>query len=88
MVDNICLASIQDIAAMKLSAITSRGAKKDYIDLFFLLDSYTLPQLFDFYKVKFPDGSDFLVVKSLTYFNDAEIEPMPKMLRTVNLGRC
>lgn len=83
-IDTIRLASIQDIAAMKLSAITSRGAKKDYIDLYFLLDIYTLSEMFDFYRLKFPDGSDFLVVKSLTYFNDADIEPMPKMLKPVN----
>ncbi|NEN23527.1 nucleotidyl transferase AbiEii/AbiGii toxin family protein [Cryomorpha ignava] len=82
-VDNIRLASIEDIAAMKLSAITSRGAKKDFIDLFFLLKTLSLAQMFEYYYSKFPDGSDFLVAKSLTYFNDADIEPMPKMLKPV-----
>lgn len=83
-VDNLKLASIQDIAAMKLSAITGRGSRKDFIDLYFILQQFTLPQIFDFYKSKFPDGTDFLVFKSLTYFDDAEIEPMPKMLKQVN----
>ncbi len=31
----------------------------------------------------FPDGSDFLVYKSLLYFEDAEIEPMPKMIQPI-----
>ena len=82
--DNIKLASIQDIAAMKLSAITGSGLRKDFIDLFFLLHRFTLPQLFDFYHSKFPDGSDLLVYRSLTYFDDAEIEPMPKMINPID----
>lgn len=83
-IDNLNLASIQDIAAMKLSAITGRGSRKNFIDLYFILQQFTLPQIFDFYNSKFPDGTDFLVFKSLTYFDDAEIEPMPKMIKQVN----
>jgi predicted nucleotidyltransferase component of viral defense system len=40
--DNLKLARIEDIAAMKLAAITNRGTKKDFIDLFFLLKQYSL----------------------------------------------
>ena len=68
---------------MKLAAITGRGARKDFIDLYFLLDTFSLPELFNFFRNKFPDGNDFLVYKSLTYFADAEVEPMPKMLKPV-----
>ena len=82
--DGLRLASIQDIAAMKLSAIAGRGSRKDFIDLYFILDQFNLSQLFEFYNSKFPDGIDFLVFKSLTYFEDAELEPMPKMLETIN----
>ena len=42
-----------------------------------------LPEIFNFFRAKFPDGSDFLVFKSLTYFEDAEIEPMPKMMDNI-----
>lgn len=69
---NINIASIEDIAAMKLSAITCRGTKKDFIDLFFLLKKYSLKELLSMYATKYNDGSEFLVIKSLTYFNDAE----------------
>ncbi len=83
-IENIRLASIEDIAAMKLAAIIGRGAKKDFIDLFFLLKDFSLYQLFEFYRQKYPDGSDFLLIKSLTYFDDADVDPMPKMLNPLD----
>lgn len=74
---HIRLASDKDIAAMKLSAITNRGSKKDFIDLYYLLKTYSLEQILSFYSQKYNDGSDFMVLKSLTYFDDAEIEVSP-----------
>lgn len=71
---NLRLYSIEDICAMKLAAIAGRGKKRDFIDTYFLLKSYTLNQMLDFYKTKFNDGSEFLVLKSLVYFDDAEID--------------
>lgn len=82
--DGIRLAGMKDIAAMKLSAITGRGTKKDFIDLYFLLRYFSLNQMLDFYNLKYPDGSKFLVLKSLTYFEDAEIELAPVMLESVD----
>lgn len=81
--DGLRLASIPDIGAMKLSAITGRGSKKDFIDLYFLLRIHTLPELFDFYRKKYPDSADFMVYKSLSYFVDADAEEMPEMLQPV-----
>jgi hypothetical protein len=80
-VDGLKLAGKKDIAAMKLAAITGRGTKKDFIDLAFLLQEFSLKQMLDFYAQKYPDGAEFLVLKSLGYFADADIEPMPVMLR-------
>lgn len=80
MQDDLRLASMTDIAAMKLSAIAGRGSKKDFIDLYFLLEHYSLAEMMGFYKSKYSDGNDFMVLRSLTYFDDAENEPMPKML--------
>ena len=78
--EGIILAEISDIAAMKLSAITNRGTKKDFIDIYFLLQHYTLQQMLDFYMDKYHNSSIFPVVKSLSYFDDADPDPMPKML--------
>lgn len=70
--NEIKLASMQDIGAMKLNAIAGRGSKKDFVDLYFLLERFSLKELIDFYKEKYPDGSEFLVLKSLSYFEDAD----------------
>ena len=76
--NGVTLASIQDIAAMKLSAITNRGTKKDFIDYYFLLKTYSLEELLDLYVRKFSDAQLFTAIKSLTYFQDAEADPMPR----------
>lgn len=78
--DGIRLVSEKDIAAMKLNAISGRGSKKDFIDLFVLLGKFTLSEMIAFYKEKYHDGAEFLVLKSLTYFEDADEEVMPVML--------
>ncbi|WP_423128015.1 nucleotidyl transferase AbiEii/AbiGii toxin family protein [Gaoshiqia sp. Z1-71] len=84
LVDGIRLAAKSDIAAMKLAAITGRGSKKDFIDIGFLLDEFSMEMMLKFYRQKFPDGSEFLVLKSLTYFEDAENEQLPVMLKKVD----
>ena len=49
------------------------------IDLFFLLKHHSLQELLDLYLQKYPDGSLFIALKSLSYFEDAEADPMPLM---------
>lgn len=79
-IENIRMASIEDIAAMKLDAITGRGSKKDFYDLFFLLQHYSIDELFSFYSEKYPHQTTFHVIRSLSYFEDAEIQPNPIVL--------
>ncbi len=81
--DDLRLANKKDIAAMKLSAITGRGSKKDFIDLNFLLKEFSFKDMLQFYSQKYHDGSEFLVLKSLSYFEDAEKDEMPKMFEKV-----
>jgi predicted nucleotidyltransferase component of viral defense system len=78
--NNIRLYNTMDIAAMKLNAISSRGSKKDFIDIYFLLQKYTLDEIIDFYRNKYNASEIAFVVKSLIYFYDADIEVMPSML--------
>ena len=78
--DGVRLASLNDIAAMKISAIVNRGTKKDFIDLYTLLQHFALDEILDMYSRKYSDGSLFIVMKSLTYFDDAETDPMPNVL--------
>jgi predicted nucleotidyltransferase component of viral defense system len=76
--ENIRMWSKQDIAAMKLSAIAGRGAKKDFYDLYFLLQEFSIAELFDFYKQKYNQQQVFHLVRSIQYFDDAEgdIDPV------------
>jgi len=78
--DSIRLASIKDIAAMKLAAITNRGSKKDFIDLALLIDQLGLRQMMNLYHEKYPDGMEMMVLRSLVYFDDADIQSDPVML--------
>lgn len=77
--DNIVLASPQDIAAMKINAIEGRGSKKDFIDIYFLLQHYSMQEILGFYAKKYPEYSIFRALMSMTYFEDAENQFMPKM---------
>ena len=82
--DSIRLASQKDIGAMKLNAIAGRGSKKDFIDLYYLLKQYSLDELIQFYLDKYSDGSEFMVLKSLAYFDDADLEATPVLFEQVS----
>lgn len=77
------LADERDIAAMKIDAISSRGSKKDFVDLYFLLEKYSLPELIELFEKKYANikFNKLHILKSLTYFEDAEEDPMPIMLK-------
>ena len=77
--DGVRMFGLADIAAMKLGAIAGRGSRKDFIDLHVLMEHFSKEQLWEVYRAKFPDSSEFLLRKSLTYFTDAEREAMPEM---------
>ncbi len=81
---NIRLASLQDIAAMKLNTIAGRGVKKDFIDLYYLLQHFTFDEMLDFYLTKYLDGSEFTVRKSVVYFDDADKESSPEVYEKVS----
>lgn len=76
-IDGIRMLSIEDIAPMKLDAIAGRGSKKDFFDLYFLLQKYSLEQLLQLYAEKYPHQTIFHVVRSLAYFSDADVQPDP-----------
>lgn len=85
--NNINLASLKDILAMKLIAISQRGTKKDFIDMYFLLkNNFSLSNAVNvlnekYDKIKF---NKLHILKSLTYFDDANMDANPKMLKDVS----
>ena len=76
------LASLLDIALMKITAIASRGLRKDFIDLSFILHELPLQHVLGSFSRKFPleKLDPYHYLRSLTYFDDAEKDPMPRML--------
>ena len=87
-VNGIRLFSKKDIAAMKIAAITGRGSKKDFIDLYFLLKDFSLREILDFYNQKYHDGSEFMALKSLGYFDDANTQLQPQMFKDFDWEEC
>lgn len=79
--DGLRIASLKDIAAMKIAAITNRGTKKDFVDMNELLKHFEPKQLLTFYAEKYHDSSRLMALKSLMYFQDAEEDAMPEMLQ-------
>ena len=79
--EEIRLSSVIDIACTKLQTVGMRGSRKDFIDIFFLLKEMTLETLFTYTKEKYAesDYSETHILKSLVYFDDAEVQPMPRM---------
>ena len=82
--EGFILASDKDIAAMKVNAIMGRGTRKDFIDLYVLLQHYSLSEILEFYKQKYPEFSEYRALLSMTYFEDAEMQDMPKMFIDVH----
>jgi len=80
--EGIFLADERDIAAMKIDTIASRGSKKDFVDVCFLLKKYSLSQLIGFFEEKYKNiqYNKLHILKSLVYFDDAENDPTPLML--------
>jgi len=82
----LVVADPRDIAVMKVVAIGGRGSRRDFVDLYFYIRSGgSLEALFDLVRRRFADidFNEYHLLRSLTYFGDAETEPMPRMLRRV-----
>ena len=80
------VADPRDIAVMKVIAIGGRGSRKDFVDLFFYLGGGgSLEAVFEMIRRRFVgiDFNEYHLLRSLAFFEDAETEPMPRMLRKV-----
>ena len=76
------LADEKDIAAMKIVAISDRGTKKDFVDLYVLLKKYSLEKILEFFNEKYKECNYNMIhiSRSLTYFFDADKNIEPEML--------
>jgi predicted nucleotidyltransferase component of viral defense system len=76
---NIKISSLEDIGCMKLDAISSRGSKRDFVDLYFILKKFnlSLKEFFRYFEQKYGRANYNIVhiLKSLVYFDDADRDP-------------
>jgi hypothetical protein len=82
----LVVADPRDIAVLKVIAIGGRGSRKDFVDLcFYLRGGGSLEAIFQMLGRRFRgvDYNEYHLLKSLAYFDDAEGEPMPRMIRQV-----
>jgi len=80
-IENIRIAHLEDIAPMKLEAITSRNTKKDFFDISELLKTYRIEDLLNFYIEKYPFNDIKQVLENITFFSeDCELEFDPIIL--------
>jgi len=86
-IEEVKVAQSKDIGCMKIDAISSRGTKKDFIDVFFLCQTtISLKGLLTLFKKKYKDIDYNMlhILKSLVYFDDADKDPMPMTLIPVS----
>jgi hypothetical protein len=93
--DGIVFLSTEDIAAMKLNAIVNSGKRlKDFVDIYFLLEHFSLNEMVSFFHIKYPHLNPLIVLKSLSYFDDIDPDmdppkmkvklPITKILKRIN----
>ena len=84
--EEIMIASTDDLIAMKLNAIATDGTRvKDFIDLHYLLDNYTIKDMLSCYELKYDQRNSMHVLKSINYFDDVSVEDWPVILKDKEL---
>lgn len=78
-IGGVPVASLVDIAAMKMIAVAHRPVKRDYIDVFYLLRAFSLDQMFRFVQKKYSNFNLYYCLRALTYFEDIKEEGKRKI---------
>ncbi len=86
--EGITYLSKEDIAAMKLHALIQSGKRlKDFIDIYFLLQYFTMDQLIAFFVKKYNYSNPLIALKAVTYFDDIdENTDPPKLLQPLPMA--
>jgi hypothetical protein len=87
--EGITFLSKEDIAAMKLNAIVGSGQRlKDFIDIYFLLEHFSVEDMLGFYEKKYINTNLLIALKALSYFDDINesVEPL-KLLKPLSIKK-
>ena len=79
--DNVSYFSVEDIAAMKMHTICGRGKKKDFFDIYALLELYSWKDLIGSFKKKYSEDQLYFLWRSILYFEDANEDPEIKGIK-------
>lgn len=81
-IEGVAIASMTDIGLMKLDALISRGSRKDFYDLYMIVQTIPLPDLLALGRAKYPYARDFelMAVESLVFFENADRDLQPQLL--------
>lgn len=84
--DEVVVVDDKDIATRTILAILNKGNKKDFIDLFMLLKTYSLDEILEFFNEKYKDYNYNMlhILKSLVYFLDADLDPEPVYIHPIS----
>jgi hypothetical protein len=84
--EKIAMLSIEDIAAMKLNAIAVSGQRsKDFIDLYYLLEEFSMKEIISFYMEKYSQHNEVNILKSITWFEDVDLADWPVLLKAPSI---
>lgn len=84
-IENIRLATKEEIIAMKLDVISRNGRRKDFWDLHYFLNDYSYEELFQLYKKRYPYSDETINLKEkLIDFEIAEYDFEPNCLLDKN----
>jgi hypothetical protein len=81
--------SKEDIAGMKLHAIIQSGKRlKDFIDIYFLLEHFSMNQMVMFFSQKYTYTNPMIAVKAVIFFGDIDenIDP-PKLVKPISVNQ-
>lgn len=71
--EGITYLSMEDISAMKVNAIADSGKRlKDFIDIYYLLEYFSLEEILQFYSLKYPLSTNLIALKAINYFEDID----------------
>jgi hypothetical protein len=80
--EGITYLSMEDIAAMKLNAIAQSGKRlKDFIDIYYLLEHFSVNEMLSFYEIKYPYSNKLIALRGLEYFGDIDPTIDPPILK-------
>jgi hypothetical protein len=80
--EGITFLSKEDITAMKLNAIVNSGKRlKDFIDIYYLLEYFSMNEMLHFFQKKYPDYNPMIAFKAINYFEDIDLAIDPPILK-------